>query len=112
MQQLVRRIRAGEADPPWGLLWALGAVFLAFIFHALVGTTIGLLIGLELPANIAVGLAIGAVLTIAFVMGSQRGHVEALQLRSNFPLLIAFGGASSIPHQRKAKQASWYSAFP
>jgi membrane protease YdiL (CAAX protease family) len=92
IQTLFRRIRAAEDDPPWGLLTALAAVVLMFLFFAFAGSAIAVaLFGDDPNTAIVTGWLIGGLLTLAFVWFGQRGRLGGLRMESGLPFLIAFG---------------------
>lgn len=95
MAQLVRRIRAQEAAPPWGLLAALVTLLVAFAFMTVVGSVIGVvLLGAAHPAVQVFSWSVGGVLLVLFVWLMQREPDRRAALRmgvSSLPLLTAFG---------------------
>lgn len=95
MATFFKKLSAAEAPPTWGLLAALLAVVMAFVFMALAGTALALLFtSPQDPAALLTGWLIGGTLLIGYIWLTQRTAEAraALRLeRSRLPLLIAFG---------------------
>lgn len=94
MQQTWKQLNQPEAAPPWGLITAIVAVVIAFVFLTLVGGTIGLTLLADTPSALPAGWLAGSLLTLAFVLITRRTPEDRralFQPGKGMPLLIAFG---------------------
>lgn len=98
MTRLFQLIRLPENPPAWGLLLALAALVAHFVFTALVGPSLTVLVlfpqAEQLSAALLSGWLVGGLLTVFFVQRIVRTPEAMLDLRLNespTPLLILFG---------------------
>ncbi len=92
--QLFSNIQKHQPAPPWGVLFGMAALGVAFFFMTVVGLALAsfLAAGAADATFLLLGWTLGGILTAAFVLLMQRQSLEALQLGpSPLPLLNAFG---------------------